>query len=124
MKDLYHSDYDTDMIYRTERWTKRQVLMSTVTQRRKPNAWNAFIRTKLKNHNEGECELSSSFRLFDRDDVLGFHGKGVQLATASNCTNTSETTPRNSEMSTTSSLQQRKELTEKNFLLFAKNARL
>ncbi|THG93253.1 hypothetical protein EW026_g7939 [Hermanssonia centrifuga] len=40
---------------RTERWTKRQVLMSTVTQRRKPNAWNAFIRTKLKNHNEGRA---------------------------------------------------------------------
>ncbi|THG98022.1 hypothetical protein EW026_g4084 [Hermanssonia centrifuga] len=40
---------------RTERWTKRQVLMSTVTKHRKPNVWNAFVRDKLNACNKGRA---------------------------------------------------------------------
>ena len=40
---------------RSERWTSRQLLISTVARaRRRPNAWNGFVRERLNDINESK----------------------------------------------------------------------
>ncbi len=40
-------------LYSTERWTKRQMMMASLTKHRKPNPWNGFVKEKHEEASEG-----------------------------------------------------------------------